>query len=482
MNRMRNALKPLLLVLAVPVLVTAAGMLGRGNLDSRWSATLVRQLAAQRMRPDSRLLARYSLSSLCVDQRTGARFPPCRTFNFYSALIAASAAVGAAGFAYLGGLVLSGHLCRTSRRRMVWLFRPSLVFAASGTAVLAVVNALLAVAGVIAATTAASGQPIERVSTSLVLVAGTAAVVWAIAAVVAAFSVTRRTALTLVGQRLDPSAQRPLVDEVQRVADAVGAELPRNIVACLGSWVWVTEARVAILDGTLSGRTLCFSLPLCRILSIDEFRALLAHELAHFSRGQESYTRRVSPFYAGALQALDRLGRQALGIRGLAVAPAVTLLSFFMEAVGGDAEPGDDRETAADKLAVAVAGPDALGSALVKAHAFAPAWNAVVGAMLHAVASGTQYLNASALFHEVSASNSGPERLLGIGERELGHPTDRHAVLARRLDGLGVDLARVASAALVTAPPSPAILLVGESEALERRLSVAEHRLMAETA
>jgi hypothetical protein len=157
-------------------------------------------------------------------------------------------------------------------------------------------------------------------------------------------------------------------------------------------------------------------------------------------------------------------------------------MSFFMDAMRGGAVAGDGRETEADRLAAAVTRADALGSALVKAHAFAPAWRAVVGAMLHAVASGTQYLNASALFQEIAASNNGPDRLRGIGRQELGHPIDRHPALASRLDALGLDLSRVALASLDATPPSPAIGLVRESEALEQRLSAAEHRLMALTA
>ena len=477
---MRNLPKALAAVLAVPVIVTALGMAGRSDWDARWNATLARQMAAQRLRPDNRSMARYSLASLCSDARSGARLPPCRTYNFYSALIGGSALVGAAGFVFLGALLLLAHLCRAGRSRMAALFRPSLVFAASGTAVLAVANALLGVAGVMAGASYLFGQPVERSSTSLVLVAGTAAAVWAIAVVAMAFGVTRRPALTVVGRRLEPSAQMPLVEEVQRVAEAVGAEAPRNIVACLGSWVWATEARVTTLDGTLSGRTLCISLPLCRILSVDEFRALLAHELAHFSRDEESFTRLAAPFHAGASHALRRLGRQPGGIRGLAAFPPVVLISFFMDAARGDAQRGGRRETAADRIAAAVAGAESLGSALLKAHAFAPAWDVVVGAMLRAVGSRTQYVNASALFDEIVASSGGPERLTGVGQLELVHPTDRHPTLARRLDALGLDASRVAAAALVTAPARPAIRLVEESEALEQGLSQAEHRLMVE--
>jgi Zn-dependent protease with chaperone function len=478
---MRNLLKPLSMVLAVPVLVTGLGMLARSQWDSRWTANLARQLTVQRMRPDDRLLARYSLASLCSDKRTAARIPWCRTYTSHSALIQVSAAVGAAGFGFLGGLLLTAHLCRASRRRMAWLFRPSLVFAASGTALLAMAHALLAVAGIAVGSTFLSGQPVERVSTSLVLVAGTAAIVWAIAVTAVAFNLIRRPALTLVGQLLAPSAQAALMAEVKRVADGVGAEAPQNVVACLVPWVAMTEVRIATLNGTVSGRTLCLSLPLCRILSTDELRALLAHELAHFSKEDGDVAGRVAPFYAGVSRALERFKGQSRGMRSLAIAPPTALVGFFVDAVSGDEAPGDGREGRADRAAAAFAGADALASALVKVHAFTPAWEAVVDAMALAVRSGSQYVNASALFHEVVASHAGPERLQGLGPQELGHPTDRHPSLAARLEALVADRSRLAASALLTTPESPAIGFIQDADALEQGLSAAEHRLIAET-
>ena len=478
---MRTLVKPLVMVLAVPVLVTALGIFARSQWDARWTANLARQLTVQRVRPDERALARYSLASLCADGRTAARIPPCFTYNVYSALIRASAVVGAAGFAFLGGLLLAAHLCRTSRRRMAWLFRPSLVFAAVGTSLVSAGNGLLAVAGAAAGSTFLLGQPVERVSTSLVLVAGTAAAVWAIAASAIAFSLIRRSALTLVGRMASAPTHRRLVDEVRRVADAVGAEPPHNIVLCLAPWVAVTEVKMTTLDGAVSGRTLCLSLPLCRVLSIDELRALLAHELAHFSKEEAGYARRVAPFHTGVSRGLEGLSRQARGARRLAVAPPATVLGFFLDAVNEGGAPADGREARADRAAAAVAGADALASALVKVHVFAPAWEAVVDAMVYAVRSRTQYVNASALFQEIVASNADPERLKGLGPQEQGHPTDRHPPLAHRLEALSVDRERLAAASLVTSPTSPAIALVEDAEAIEQGLSAAEQRLIAET-
>jgi hypothetical protein len=51
----------------------------------------------------------------------------------------------------------------------------------------------------------------------------------------------------------------------------------------------------------------------------------------------------------------------------------------------------------------------------------------------------------------------------------------------QRLEALAVDPARLAAAALVMSPASPAIGLVEDAETIEQGLSAAEQRLIAET-
>jgi Zn-dependent protease with chaperone function len=478
---MKSLLKPLAIVLAVPVLVTALGLLGRSDWESRWGSMIVKQLTMQGVRPDARLLARYSLANVCTDRRIGARFLPCRTYNLFSAVIGASALVGGLGLVFLGGLVALGRVCGANRRWRARLFRPSLTFAAVGTACLGLAHGLLAIAAVVVGAIDVFGEPIERVSGSLVMVAGTAGVVWALAMVGVAFSLIRRPTISVVGQALDLATEPRLVDVVRQLADAVGAKAPAHIVVCLAPWLFVTEMKVACLDGRLSGRTLCLSLPLLRILSVDEFRAQLAHELAHYSGGEEAVAVGVVPALSGVSRAMRDLGGRARGIRAAAVAPPVMLMSAFVEAAGGEADLGGERERAADALAAKVVGREALGSGLVKLAAFGPAWQIVAAMMRHAASWSTQYLNASAVFQEIAASNAGDDRLDGAGAAAQPHPTDRHPALSDRLAALGLDIRDVATAALVTTPPLPAVSLVEGYEAIEQRLSTAEHQMIVET-
>jgi Zn-dependent protease with chaperone function len=478
---MRSLLKPLAIVLAVPVIVTALGMMGRNGWEARWDRMVARQLAMQGARPDARLLARYSLATMCGDPRTGARFPPCRTYDLFSTVIGVSAVVGGAGLLFLGIVVLAGRFYRARRRWLVRLFRPSLALVAAGTACLGLAHGLLAIAAIVVGSIDLFGEPVERLSVSVVMVAGTAGVVWALAMATVAFSLIRQPTISIVGHVLDTKRQQRLADIVRQVSEAVGAEPPAQIVVCLVPWLFVTEMKMACLDGRVSGRTLCLSLPLGRILSVDEFRAQVAHELAHFSREEEAFARRVVPALTTVTRAMHDLTGRSRGVRAAAVAPPVALLSVFIDAVGGDEGLAGERELAADRVAATVVGREPLGSGLAKLAAFSPAWTIVAAMMEHAAESGTQYLNASALFQQIAASNADDDRLAGVESQTQDHPTDRHPALSARLEAIGLELRQVAATALVTDPPVSATSLVDGYEAIERRLSTAEHQLMVET-
>ncbi len=478
---MSRVVKPLVILLALPILVSALGLFGRASWEARWDPWLNRQMVLQRALPYGGLLIRPSLSTVCADGRTASRFPPCRTYVLFSEAIRVSVVVGGAGLAFVAGLLLAGRWCRGSRRRMVRMLRPALVAAAAGTACLGIAHGLLAVAAVVVGAGALWRVPLEGVSNSLILAAGAAGLAWAVAMATVAFSLIRRPTISLVGQALDLSSQGPLTEMVGTVSAAVGAKPPDNVVVCLVPWLFVTEMNVTCLDRRVSGRTLCLSLPLARILTVEELRGQLAHDLAHYSREQAAFSTRAVSSLVGVTRAIDEAARRSRGIRAVVSEPPLALLSVLVgEVAGGDVFDGD-RERSADEAAAAVAGREAFASGLVKLAAFAPAWHAVFALMQHAAYSDTQYLNASAVFQQIAATNSGVERLIGVEMTAQAHPTDRHSTLGERLASLGVGLRDVAAAALLTEPQPSAASLVADREAIEQRLSTAEHELIVET-
>jgi Zn-dependent protease with chaperone function len=477
---MRRVAKPLAIVLVVPIVVTVLGLLGRSNWEARIDPLLARMMAAQQALPGGSSQARPSLALVCADSRLGPQFPPCRTFDLFSVVIRISAVVGGAGLVWLAALFGAGQWLGGDRRRMARLFQPALAAATLGTAALGLCQGLLAVLAVEVGAGALWLEPVERVPGSLLLVAIAAGAGWALAMGSVAFSLIKRPPLTVVGLALDLAGQRAFTGMLESVALAVGAERPDNVVVCLVPWLFVTEMRVTCLERRVSGRTLCLSLPLARLLSVDELRAQLAHELAHYSPGQVAFTSRVAAPLAGVRRAMMALEGRSHGIRGVVTTPPLALLSVFMDSIGDGGAFDAERERAADQAAAAVAGREALASGLVKLAAFAPAWQAVFAMMQNAAYSETQYVNASTVFQEIAASNAGRERLVGVERMAQGHPIDWHAPLAERLDSLGVDLQDVSAAALVVAPQSPAAGLIEGCDAIEQELSKAEHQMIVE--
>lgn len=464
-------LKALVVVLAVPLACSLLATRGRSDWDRRWQAGLWRQFAARRQPVNQRFIARYSLGVLCSDGRTAATLRPCRTYNLLGATTAASLATAGLGLVLLAAIAAGGWLARRRRRVLLRAYQAGLRATVAGVLLLALLQGALAVLTLYLLV--GGGWP-----GSLVFAATSAVLLIVLMLMQAALSVTRPLRLTVVGRRLDLVGQPRLRSVIADIAAPLDAEVPDVLVAGTSPGLFVTEAEVTTLDGPAAGRSIYCSLPLAGILSVDEWRALVAHELAHFGGGDEEATFTVAS--AGAARGIRALESRARGLRAATILPVLWILRFFAEQSGPpDLAAGVERELAADRAAARLVGSGALASALVKVHVFVPAWAAVRSAMDRAVGEGTQYVSVSELFAEAVWQNSHPERLVGIADRALSHPTDILPPLGARLTALGVDPPAVAASALHTRPDPSAASLFGNLAALERDLSEVEHRLLA---
>jgi Zn-dependent protease with chaperone function len=472
---LRSFVKALAILLAVPVVCVALASTSRSTLDERWQASLRRPFLLRRQMPDERVIARYSLARLCGDPRTAAGVRPCRPYNLFSSMTTTAVATGGFGFVFLAAVVGAGAACRRRRDRLFRLFRPALYATLGGLVLLVILNGSLAVVGVFML-----GEVLQRWPMSMVLVVAGAVIAVAISVIRHALLPARRQGLSLVARTLNAETQRGIVDWMGGISSAVGAPAPDQILVGLTPGIIATSAPVVCLDGRVTGRTLYASLALARILSVEEFRGLVAHEIAHAAGAQAAASDEIVPLHAALRRSLRFLSDRASGLAGATVWPALSVLSLFADAlapaVGSYLR---ERELEADRAASGLAGARTLASALAKAHAFTPAWDAVRGAMDRAVGDGTQYENASTLFEHVAAASTGPERLIGAGALSMLHPTDIHPTLGERLEALGVPPATILLAALDTQPPHPAATLVDGCEVIERDLSEVEHRIAA---
>jgi Zn-dependent protease with chaperone function len=119
-------------------------------------------------------------------------------------------------------------------------------------------------------------------------------------------------------------------------------------------------------------RALILGLPLLRVLTFAELRAVLAHELAHLARGDATRAARSARFVAGLRQALEHAGDRARGPLG-AWARACSRVA---DRLIGPVARG--QEARADRSAAAIAGGTAAASALVKVALVQPLFREVL--------------------------------------------------------------------------------------------------------
>src|SRR6266849_644425 len=233
-----------------------------------------------------------------------------------------------AKLAQVGLIALAGRLARRRRRLLLALFRPGLHLTMLTLSVLTCLHAGLGIAAIYYGESVFWNQLHVRLMGALAI----GAVVGIVSMLRAQWSAVQKATTTALGKSLTPADQPKLWQFVKSLAKEIGTVAPDSIVVGLDPNFYVTEADVICLDGKLRGRTMYVSLPLCRILSLDEFKAVLGHELAHYRGLDTQFSQGFYPIYRGTGQALAHLSSAPKGAASLAVLPAIHTLSYFLDA------------------------------------------------------------------------------------------------------------------------------------------------------
>ncbi len=113
-------------------------------------------------------------------------------------------------------------------------------------------------------------------------------------------------------------------------------------------------------------RALIIGLPLFRVLTQGELRAIVAHELAHLARGDATRAARSARFVEAMELAMEREGHRLFGPLGAWARSCLRECSRLIEPVARS------QEARADRSAAAIAGGTAAASALVKVAVVQP--------------------------------------------------------------------------------------------------------------
>ncbi|HET7101809.1 MAG TPA: M48 family metallopeptidase [Terriglobia bacterium] len=247
----------------------------------------------------------------------------------------------------------------------------------------------------------------------------------------------------------------------------------------------MTEANISSFTGKVRGRTLCVSAPLLHILAKEELKAVLAHELAHFTGLDTQYSSQFYPVYRGTQSALrEMLKLQESGSRYLMymllpqLLPVFILeyyLSFFTRV---ERKISRERETRADTVAASLVSNEALGSALKKVYGYGNLWTQIAEiSLLNSLKEGRVYRNLFASFLDFAYQHSELiEALVNNSTYTPSHPTDSHPPLGSRLSALGV----AHEFNPCDTPESGNVTAEDSVTSIEEQLTVLETRMLAQ--
>jgi Zn-dependent protease with chaperone function len=167
------------------------------------------------------------------------------------------------------------------------------------------------------------------------------------------------------GVPIGPAEAPYMWQTVQELAQEIGTRAPDKVVVVAEAGAGVVD-RSALLGLFGGRRTLYLGLPLLQVLSVDQLRAVLAHELGHYPGRRDPLGEIVFRGWLAVVDLIPRIGpRNALGWIFRPYAQLyLSVARAIVRTQGGEA----------DRVAVRLAGRAAAGSALLRLPVLGTAW------------------------------------------------------------------------------------------------------------
>jgi heat shock protein HtpX len=259
------------------------------------------------------------------------------------------------------------------------------------------------------------------------------------------------------GPRVTSNEEPRLFDAIEAIAAATGQSMPKDVYMVNAVNAFVTQ-RGGIM-GIGSRRVMGLGLPLMQVLTVDEFKSVLAHEFGHYHAGDVALAPWIYKTRAAIGRTIERLSSNVLQ------AIFVAYGNLFLRITHGVSRR---QEFIADEVAARAIGAAPTASGLRKVHgaaiAHASYWSADVVPVLDSghvapISEGfAHYMRSAPVVSFVNAVLAHEETR---GEAKL---YDTHPSLRERLSALA-SLPQGSSA-----EPQPAIALLRDIDLWERRL------------
>lgn len=410
--------------------------------------------------------------AFCSEEEGRAAAPEfCRDIKLISYAKIAAVIVIAAAIIYILWVNMLGKKARNRREILLDYFKKALFITSLVTVILLLINIAVLLAALFFAEVALLGS----YHPTVLLILAFAGVVGVYVVIKAVWYALQKPEQYITARILTQEDQPEVWAFVTEVARKMKARTPDNIIAGIEPTFYATEVDNIVLDSKLTGETLYLSIPLSRILTKDELRSILGHELAHFAGSDVKYTTEFYPIYSGAFNAVAMFYEQAGGnlFMMLGLLPARTIFSFFLDVFSqAEREISRARELNADKESARKAStPKDSATALIKIHAYAPVFEEVYQKMAKAIQEGKSEENVGRVYETYAKNLSLEKATENLELKGLAHPTDSHPTLAERLDNLKIPVDEVLQKGLNIVIEDPAVNIIRGHELIENELT-----------
>lgn len=425
------------------------------------------------------------IASLCLPNGPSLNVAPvCANIQNHYTLLLACAGAAAAGLALIVAFSLASIVTGSNRVLLSFVF-PALSFLGLVLVALLVITqvAIIAATGYFA-----EAHWLGQVHVSILLGFAALGALLGLGILWRTIRMFRPAVGAVIGVPFSPIEQPRLALLVQQIAKATNARMPDNIVLGLDPNFFATTAPMHTPTSRrlLRGQTLYLSLPLMRVLSLDEVKAVVGHELAHFSGADTIYSKNFAPIYRGLEEAAQAADEHKQYDKNPLLMPARLFLRFMLDCFARNAAKSSRaRELRADQIGSGASTSADLGYALIKTGILSMLWHREMEDTLNDISRGKFRRNMSASFEDKLRYDVDPEKLPPLVSFSLGdhtpHPTDTHPETKERLNALGLNLVDVTSEARVMErffAAKPAAMTLDNMEGVEEALTQIYHQII----
>ena len=239
---------------------------------------------------------------------------------------------------------------------------------------------------------------------------------------------------------------------VRDIAKKLNSKMPDNVVIGLQPTFFATSSPVYTPYGKapMTGRTLHLSLPLMCHFTEGELKAVIGHELGHFSGGDTNYSMRFAPVYMGLSKASDVFSAKDRPLTRFLSMPAKLLIDDLIYAFSVvERRIGRAREHRADLSGAKVSSPEDIAYSLLKSSLLGSIWNEQMQSLVERGMKGRFSRNVVLNFSESVRLDVDRARIAPLLQYALGdsvpHPVDTHPPTEDRIEAFGLSLGEICS-------------------------------------